>query len=313
MSHCARLAYGVPHGVGKECIEQQCCRRNVLIQLRPHAVRLASTGQVVDLGVHGTRCRYPIADEAIFSARIPLSLHECSYPEMEVEVPVGLVTHARVLLPGFPTDIALEALQPPWPQVTDAGVVGYFHRLRTRVRRHDLLKVSSQRLQTRGVKGGPAFVDPIEEFEFHPHAHLELGMHAATVALPEDKPPAADSPKVIIAAAIDLTLPDDMKMPKGEDPIDNVEQLDGAASSARTLMKPADDRELVKLAKQPEETAAAKIEQVLKCDTMAATDQDLDSTATLKGSSVPGWVIPKNTFLMTTASVFEALPRYQDR
>ena len=61
----------------------------------------------------------------------------------------------------------LQATVPAWPAVTDAGTMGYFHRLRNRTRRHDFLESSLAREEAL-EKGTDMPAPPVEEFEYHP-------------------------------------------------------------------------------------------------------------------------------------------------
>lgn len=77
------------------------------------------TGQFMRVGVHGTKCRFNVANEAIFSVQIPRTLYHCEpRNDLEVVVPVSTMPFARVLLPAHPMNLTLDALEPHWPQVS---------------------------------------------------------------------------------------------------------------------------------------------------------------------------------------------------
>ena len=145
------------------------------------------TGQIINLGAHGTKCRYPIADNAIYSIRAPAIKYRCANNDNEVDVviPVPAQTDGRVLLNGFVADITLEALEPAWPHVTDAGDLGYFYRLRNRTRRWDFLQSSKAR-EDAAMQGQAPPAEPVEEFEYHPEASLELAFAPAVGVDPND-------------------------------------------------------------------------------------------------------------------------------
>ena len=76
------------------------------------------TGEIVKLDAHGTRCGYPIANQATFSVRVPATHTYCEPRSVfDLNIPVKTLTAGRVLLPAHLVDITLEALEPAWPAV----------------------------------------------------------------------------------------------------------------------------------------------------------------------------------------------------
>ena len=138
------------------------------------------TGQIIKLDAHGTRCGYPIANQATYSVRVPAKHTYCEPRSVfELDIPVQTLTTGRVMLPGHLVDVSLEALSPEWPAVTDAGDLGYFHRLRTRTRRQDLLAVSAERLQS---KEDPNYTakEPHVNYEYHPAPNMHVSLATTT-------------------------------------------------------------------------------------------------------------------------------------
>ena len=138
------------------------------------------TGEIVKLGAHGTQCRLPIGTTATFAVKVPVSEYMCSPSnEIFVDMPTELQTWGRTMLPAHVVDLTFVATEPAWPQVTDASTVGYFHRLRTRARRTDLVKASEERLgaaksDTTGKAANPPIGKVAVEFEYHPPAKLAI-------------------------------------------------------------------------------------------------------------------------------------------
>ena len=90
-----------------------------------------TTGEIIRLGAHGSMCRNKIGEQAAFSITVPPSEYACGPSnELNIELPTDIRTYGRVMLPAHLVDITLLALEPNWPEVTDAGELGYFHRLR---------------------------------------------------------------------------------------------------------------------------------------------------------------------------------------
>ena len=142
-----------------------------------------TTGQIMSVDTHGTHCRLGLGEEAVYTLRVPYTRHICTPSnEIEITVPTGRSTRSRLMLPGQLTDVTLEALAPAWPQVTDFGELGYFHRRRNRTQRFDLLAVSKARLVlAKGNPDGAATAvdepeEPVAEFEYHPAVSLAFSV-----------------------------------------------------------------------------------------------------------------------------------------
>ena len=138
------------------------------------------TGEIIKLGAHGTQCRLPIGTSATFAVKVPVSEYVCSPSnEIFVDMPTELQTWGRTMLPGHTVDLTLVAVEPAWPQVTDASTLGYFHRLRTRARRTKLLQASEERLgagkaDDTGKVANPPIGNTVVEFEYHPPAEITI-------------------------------------------------------------------------------------------------------------------------------------------
>ena len=105
--------------------------------------------------------------------RVPATSHRC-FPSDEVEVVLSTTeeTTSRIMFPGQVTEITLAAVEPAWPQVTDASDTGYFYRTRERTRRNDWLKTSTNR--ENGIS--ETITEPVVEFEFQPKVSLAVSL-----------------------------------------------------------------------------------------------------------------------------------------
>ena len=134
------------------------------------------SGQIVTLGAHATQCGFAIGTEALFKISVKPLAYVC-HPssEMMVVVPTSVITHTRVMLPGHDIQVTLDAVEPGWPQVTDASDIGYFSRVKNRTRDLNLVAVSETRLGGQDpTGGGGGNAEPVERYEYHPQARLEI-------------------------------------------------------------------------------------------------------------------------------------------
>jgi hypothetical protein len=116
-----------------------------------HTVRL------LRVGAHGTLCKLPLGNAATFT----LQHNACK------QIPLDLPTAQRVdsifLLPAHQYAVTFEAVSPHYPEATDKSQVGYFHRLRTRVRHINLFDEPD----TAGILHSAIF-------EYHPRPALAI-------------------------------------------------------------------------------------------------------------------------------------------
>ena len=143
------------------------------------------TAQIIDLGAHGTRCRKPISNEAIFQMTVPKQSYPC-FPsnEMTVVIPTTEMTHTRVMLPGHTIMATLDALEPAWPQITDSTDLGYFQRLGNRTRELRLREVSTKRIQAE--TSDTAEREPVLEYEYV-RAQPRTAAHTAHTVPPRSR------------------------------------------------------------------------------------------------------------------------------
>ena len=149
---------------GKASVETIFVVRDSQSDLR-HVDFTDRSGQIIHLGAHGTHCRKSMSTEALFKVQVSPTAYKCDpRNDMEVIIPTALLTYTRVMLPGHDITITLDALEPAWPQVTDKSDFGYFHRLRQRTRRLDLLDESVARIQLEQQAGGTPRPEPVLEY-----------------------------------------------------------------------------------------------------------------------------------------------------
>jgi len=132
------------------------------------------SGQIVTLGAHATQCGMKIGTEAMFQISVEPREYVCEpSPEMTVVVPTSVLTHTRVMLPGHDIQVTLDAVEPAWPEVTDASDKGYFTRVRNRTRDLKLVAVSEKRIKDAAAGGGgqgggtpsAGTAEPVERYE----------------------------------------------------------------------------------------------------------------------------------------------------
>jgi len=259
------------------------------------------TGQTVKLGVHGTACRHPLADAAVFRVSVPILHYKCEPGnEMEVVLATPVQTYGRVMLPGQDVHVTLDALEPAWPQVTDAS---------------DTVRIVSRstspqwwpirfRLALRAYdapRWGARVASPTESRYIHTHPQniTALGreqgyfyrLRNRTRALPLM---AASADNQALAAHAGIVPPNSLR---DAEPAEEYE----------FHPPPSLDVEFITAVQgQPARNATAYTPRIEGCDAMVATDADMADTRTLT-DSIPEWVIKKGTMVHPTVVVTEEL------
>jgi hypothetical protein len=123
------------------------------------------TARTVVLDAPGTKCKFTLGDEAIYS----VSSHGLAIPSLPLEVALPTPTHSDVLitLPAHHLSITLEEVDPPLPAATDKSKHGYMHRVGHRTQLVDLTNPIEQ-------EDGKKTVAYTRIFQYDPEPKLSM-------------------------------------------------------------------------------------------------------------------------------------------
>eukprot|EP01052_Picozoa_sp_SAG31_P057054 SAG31_NODE_16674_length_700_cov_1.222962_1_plen_154_part_10 len=102
------------------------------------------TVREMKIGAHGTLCKLPLGDSAIFSFRYTESI-SCT---IEYELRTDKTTEAAIVLPAHEFDVSFTRTEPSYSAVTDASDYGYLFRMRQRTQRIDLTEPAGEASET---------------------------------------------------------------------------------------------------------------------------------------------------------------------
>ena len=126
------------------------------------------TTRRAQLGAHGTLCKLPLGDAAVFN--LQHAGGECYSNIAATRIDTQLHTDAEFLVPAHVFDVTFDKVVPAYPQVTDRSKVGYFHRLRNQTQRIDLLDDQATESSSSSSSSGNAAAI----FTFHPKPILGI-------------------------------------------------------------------------------------------------------------------------------------------
>ena len=147
------------------------------------------TTKRVTLGAHGTLCKLPLGDKTMFD--VQHATGNCYAGAKHTVLDTKTHADASFLMPAHLLDVSLDSVDPAYPQATDAGQMGYFHRLRNRTQRIDLVEVKDEDPPTEAV------------FQYHPKPTITVmfkdsaGAAIAKLTCPNVTANAGDDSQVI--------------------------------------------------------------------------------------------------------------------
>ena len=139
------------------------------------------TFRVMKIGAHGTKCKLPLGDTALFTFRFTESIG-CTF---EYTLPTDTFTDATIVVPAHPFDIAFSAVTPSYSAVTDASNHGYLFRMGRRTQRIDLREPAQEKATSeeekkaegeleQGKENNPTPSEHSVIFEYRPAPTLEF-------------------------------------------------------------------------------------------------------------------------------------------